>query len=212
MFKKILCLSLSFIILESVISVSEAATISGKVNHPQVKYQKDCVVYLKQIDGDFTPGTAQMDQRTLTFVPKILPILVNTTVEFLNNDTVDHNVWWPKKGSIEDKNLGSSPPGQSVSYKFERIDLKSLNPNLLDNNIYDILCNKHSEMNAQIIVLQNPYFAVTDIEGNYKIENAPEGNFTICVRTPYGSRPVKNIEQAITIGSSGIVMDFNITR
>lgn len=210
MFKKILCLGLGFIILGSAISASKAATVSGKVNHPKIAYQKDCVVYLKQVNGNFTPGTAQIDQRNLTFIPKILPIMAGTTVDFLNNDSVSHNINYNSPG--DSGNFGNFPPGQKTSRKFEKIDKESLNPNLLSNNTYDILCSLHSEMWAGIVVLQNPYFAVTDVEGNYKIENAPEGNFTICVWTPYGSRSVKNIEQIITIGSSEIVVDFNITR
>lgn len=210
MLKKILCLVVGLMILELSISTSRAGTITGKVNHHNFKYQKDCVVYLKKVEGNFKPGTTQMDQRNRTFIPQILPIMVGTTVEFLNSDTIRHNVNWnsPKDSG----NLGTFPPGKSASHKFEKLDEKSLSPNLLANNSYDILCNLHAEMWAQIIVLQNPYFAVTDKEGNYKIENAPEGTFTICIWTPHNPRQVRRSEQVVTIGHNETVINFDLNR
>ncbi|MFN3476711.1 MAG: hypothetical protein ACK4Z6_04040, partial [Candidatus Methylomirabilales bacterium] len=52
------------------------------------------VVYLEKVEGTFPPPqeAAVMAQRNLTFVPHVLPILVGTTVDFLNNDGVLHNL------------------------------------------------------------------------------------------------------------------------
>ena len=52
-----------------------------------------------------------LDQRNLVFEPHVLPVLVGTTVDFLNSDAVQHNVFSPD--ACADKfNLGTWPKGQ----------------------------------------------------------------------------------------------------
>src|ERR1039458_3217307 len=70
-----------------------AGTISGTVSPGKVS-----VVYVDAIAGKtFPPPSAKplMDQKGLMFTPHVLAIQQGTTVEFLNSDTVQHNVFWP---------------------------------------------------------------------------------------------------------------------
>ena len=47
-----------------------------------------------------------MDQKGLLFIPHVLAVPVGSTVEFLNSDPVQHNVFW---GSISgNKKLGKN--------------------------------------------------------------------------------------------------------
>jgi plastocyanin len=50
------------------------------------------------------PKKVVMDQREMKFIPHVLPVLVGTTVEFPNHDTVWHNVY--SKGGAKDFDLG----------------------------------------------------------------------------------------------------------
>ncbi len=71
-----------------------AGTIHGKVSG----VKGESVVYVEAIAGKTFPAPAQhvtMDQKGLMFVPHIIPIQQGTTVEFLNSDSVAHNVFWP---------------------------------------------------------------------------------------------------------------------
>jgi hypothetical protein len=44
----------------------------------------------------------------------------------------------------------------------------------------DISCEKHSWMSAKLLTFDNPFFAVTDKDGNFEIKNVPSGvEFTI---------------------------------
>jgi Carboxypeptidase regulatory-like domain len=36
-------------------------------------------------------------------------------------------------------------------------------------------------MEGYVVVLQNPYFAVTDKDGHYDIDNVPPGSYTLAV-------------------------------
>ena len=146
------------------------AGIKGKVV-VSGKGVKDAVVYIDEVPGKvFMPPKkhAVMDQRNLKFEPHVLPILVGTTVDFLNSDNVLHNVFSPDTcaGGF---NLGTWPKGEIRSYTFTK------------PCIVTILCNVHPEMEAYILVLKTPYFAVTDSLGNFTIKDVPAGVYKLKV-------------------------------
>lgn len=151
------------------VSQAEGGTITGVVTAPQPKYKKDCVVYIENVPGNWPPAKNEhIDQKGLVFIPHVLPILVNTTVEFLNHDNVLHNVFTPDK--IADKfNLGTWPPGEIKTYTFKQTGVAIL------------LCKVHSEMEGYTVVLQNPFFSLTDENGNYSIKDVPAGSYTLKV-------------------------------
>jgi plastocyanin len=111
------------------------------------------------------PGHAVMDQRNETFVPHLLAITVGTTVDFPNSDHIYHNVFSLSKPKNFD--LGRYAAGHSRSVTFDR------------TGIVRVFCDIHSHMNAFIIVFSHPFFAVTDTEGRYRIENIPPGNYNV---------------------------------
>jgi len=43
----------------------------------------------------------------------------------------------------------------------------------------DVFCSIHSSMHCVILVLENPYFAATDENGNYKIPDVPPGTYKL---------------------------------
>jgi hypothetical protein len=45
--------------------------------------------------------------------------------------------------------------------------------------VVPLLCNVHPEMSAYIIVSPTPYYAESDKSGEYKIENVPDGTYTV---------------------------------
>ena len=91
-----------------------------------------------------------MDQKNLAFVPHVLPVVVGTTVDFLNSDQVLHNVFTPDKCAGK-FNLGTWPKGETRSVKFDQTGCSPV-----------MLCNVHPEMEGFVVVLQNPYAGVTD--------------------------------------------------
>src|ERR1700756_5914798 len=70
-----------------------AGDIEGKVTGMKGK----SVVYVDAIAGKTFPAPKDhpvIDQKGLVFVPHIVVVQQGTTVEFLNTDTVKHNVFW----------------------------------------------------------------------------------------------------------------------
>jgi plastocyanin len=176
-----------------------AGTIKGKVTVHGARDARDVVVYIDSVSGEFAPPKEhqEIDQKNLTFVPHVLPILVGTTVDFLNSDDVMHNVFSPDK--CADKiNLGSWPKGETRSHTFNTVDCQAV-----------ILCNVHPEMEGWVVVLQNPYFFKTDKDGVYTIENVPAGKYTLKV----WNEKLKGESQEVTVPEKGeVTVDFTMKR
>src|SRR5580704_16237859 len=99
-------------------AIALAGTIEGKVS------SGNSVVYVDTISGKTLPAptkTALMGQRGLAFVPHLLVIQQGTTVDFQNDDSVQHNIFWPSIGGSkkEAHNMGTWPRGEKRSFKFE---------------------------------------------------------------------------------------------
>jgi plastocyanin len=152
---------------------SSGGHIEGKVTAKPSKYQKDTVIYIEKVEGTFDPPKEHytMDQKNLVFIPHVLPVLQGGTVDFLNSDEVRHNVFSPDG---EKYNLGTWPSGEIRRYTFSKCGSSKVCP-------YTQLCNVHPEMEAYVVVLQNPYYTVTDKQGQYRIENVPPGNYKLAV-------------------------------
>jgi len=151
-----------------------AGDIHGKVACKGVRNSADAVVYVDRIAGKtFPPPTAhaKVDQKGMQFIPHVQPVLIGTTVDFLNSDAVLHNVFSPD-ACAEKFNLGTWPQGQSKSYAFKKECMAVL------------LCNVHPEMEAFVAAVPTPYFAVTAADGSYHIKDVPDGSYTVKVWHP----------------------------
>ncbi len=142
---------------------ADSLAVAGRVQDPCLSG------WLDQAPGQFPPPQkhALMDQKNLAFVPHVLPVVAGTTVDFLNSDAVLHNVFTPDKCAGK-FNLGTWPKGEVRSMKFEKTGCSPV-----------LLCNVHPEMEAFVVVLQNPYAGVTDKTGAYTIADVPEGKYTL---------------------------------
>jgi len=149
---------------------ASAGTISGKVSG----MKGESVVYVEAIAGKTFPAptsTIVIDQKGLMFVPHIAVVQQGATVDFLNSDTVAHNVFWTAISGNKKlgHNLGTWPKGEKRSFKFDKV------------GVVPLLCNVHPDMAAYVIVAPTPYFAVSNASGEYKIENVPDGSYTVTV-------------------------------
>ena len=164
--------------------VAVAGTLEGKVS------TGTSVVYVDTIPGKTFPAPAKsavVTQHGLAFVPHIVVVQQGETVDFQNDDSVQHNIFWPSVGGNkrEAHNMGTWPSGEKRSFKFEH------------PGVVPLYCNVHSEMSGYIVVSPTPYFAQTDSAGNFKIDNIPDGKYTV-VAWHEGSKP-----QTKTVSVSG---------
>jgi plastocyanin len=102
-------------------------------------------------------------QRNKTFEPHVLAIPVGTTVAFPNKDPFFHNVFSLFNGKRFD--LGLYEGGSSNSAHFDHTGVSFL------------FCNIHPEMSAAIVVLNTPYYTISDRVGRVSIIDVPDGRY-----------------------------------
>jgi plastocyanin len=147
-----------------------AAAAAGEIRGRLVgEHVFPAVVYVESASGSFSPPAdrATMKQAHLRFIPPVLPVLLGTTVDFVNDDEMNHNVFSPTAKPFDLGTFGSG----SRSHTFS------------DPGAYIILCNIHVEMVGWVLVLRTPWFAPTDKDGAFTL-HAPGGPQRIAVWRP----------------------------
>lgn len=186
-----LLLATGFFLLASDLPAQGAASIVGTVTWGPQRLS-NAVIHIERAEGTFQPPqeTAIMDQRSLTFVPHVLPILVGTTVDFLNSDGVLHNLHAFVRGAtLFNIALPKYLKKKSVVFHQEGSVL--------------LLCDVHHEMSAYILVLQNPYFVLTNEEGTFTIKDVPPGRYT--VKTWHENLKPQSQEVELTEGQTATI-------
>jgi Plastocyanin len=126
------------------------------------------VVYL---DGSFPTPTShpikQVAQKNLAFLPPLLPVQIGTTVEFPNLDDTYHNIFSYSPAKRFD--LGRYRPEERPipSVVFDVAGLVTLR------------CDIHEHMRGLILVLNTPYFVITDESGRFRLSGLPAGHYTL---------------------------------
>jgi plastocyanin len=146
--------------------LAEGGTVAGKVDVQPSRFQDETVVYLKEAPRGRAPATREMDQKGMKFLPMVLAIAVGDTVDFLNHDGVEHNVYSPDHEAF---NLGTFKPEDKRSYTFEK------------PGVYKIRCSIHPEMLGWVFVGQNPHAAVVDRKGRFSLPDVPPGTYRLAV-------------------------------
>jgi plastocyanin len=182
-------------------SAGYAGDIKGKVTAQGMKSAENIAVYVDTIPGKEFPVPAQpalMDQKNLKFAPHVLVVLKGSTVDFLNSDSVGHNVYWPSVSGNKKlaHNLGTWPQGQKKSFQFNDVGAAAL------------LCNVHPEMSGYVVVAPTPYFAVTDKDGNFDIKDVPPGHYNLVAWSEEGKPTTKPVD----VAAGGVTVDLTVKK
>lgn len=103
-----------------------------------------------------------LDQKSCQFKPHVLLVPQGGEVKILNPDGVLHNFHTESKINPP-VNLAQPGFRKEMSVKFERPE------------IFRIKCDAHGWMSGWIVVTQHPFYAVTDEDGKFRIDNIPVG-------------------------------------
>jgi plastocyanin len=156
---------------------------------------KFVIVYLKDITKGkaMAPGAAELNQEKCAYHPHAQAIEVGTTLTVLNSDPILHNVH---------ASLGASTVfNYAMPLKGQRIPKK-----LTKAGFVKLKCDVHSWMNGAIGVMDNPYFAITDDEGNFTISDIPPGSYTLAVwHERLGEK-----SQPVTVAAGSQKADFSL--
>lgn len=146
----------------------ELAAVSEGGNLPVA----DAVVHLAPLSGlpPVSPATAVMDQRDQEFVPHVLAVRKGTLVRFPNSDDIRHHVYSFSPAKTFELRLYSGTQAEPVLFEKP-------GPVVLG-------CNIHDWMLGYIYVVDTPWFAKTDKDGQARIGNIPPGRYVLHVWHP----------------------------
>lgn len=131
--------------------------------------------------------THRISQKEARFEPRVLPLLKGESVEFPNDDFIFHNVF--SLSEVQPFDLGAYGPGKSGSVVFPRAGLVR------------VYCNIHPQMLSTIVVLENPFFALTDEGGRFAITGVPDGKIVLRTWHEYGG----DHRESVTLEGSTLV-------
>ncbi len=127
------------------------------------------VVFLKDISRgkamDLPLQRQFLDQKQCRYEPHILLVPANAKLQMKSSDAVLHTVHMDGAATY---NLPFPFPNQVISRDMSTTGLVNLK------------CNGgHTWMNAEMLVVSHPYYAVTDETGKFELSNVPSGDYQI---------------------------------
>ena len=151
---------------------------------------KNAVVSLQNIGPetkrDWNLPPAKMDQKQCSFTPRVVIVPVGGTVEFLNSDRLLHNV--RSAGKENPPFNRAQPHARSISFSFKQPEVLRID------------CDLHSWMRGWVIVAEHPFYAVTNEQGEFSLENVPRGKYTMQV----WQESLGTVTQQVVVGDKGI--------
>jgi hypothetical protein len=127
------------------------------------------VVYLKNISSgkamDLPEQRRHLDQKRCRYIPHILLVPKDGTLSMMSSDSTLHTIHMDGAATY---NLPFPFPDRVTSRTMQTPGLVSLR------------CNGgHVWMNAEMMVVQHPYYAVTDESGRFEFTGVPAGTYQI---------------------------------
>jgi plastocyanin len=137
---------------------------------------KNAVVIVEGVTrGKAMPAEAQsaaIDQSKCEYSPHVQVMAVNSEIALRNSDPILHNVQF-FEGENSLFNIAQPVQGQENKRKIEKA-----------GSIY-VECAVHGWMQANVVVVDNPYYAVTDENGKFSITDLPPGTYRVRVFHEY---------------------------
>jgi plastocyanin len=138
---------------------------------PDGKTLGNVFVYVKDGLGNYVfdppKEPATIDQKDCRYHPHVFGMQVGQPLEIINSDPTLHNIHAVAKNNREFNN-GQPLQNMKTTHTFTAPEV-----------MVPFKCDVHGWMNAYVGVLNHPFFAVTDVSGNFTLKGLPAGTYTI---------------------------------
>ena len=155
-------------------------------------------VYLKDAKAAPAAGEAAvLDQKGCMYDPYVMGVVTGQKFKIKNSDATLHNVHATPKINKE-FNFGQPLKDQVSEKSFDQAEV-----------LVRMKCDVHPWMFAYVGVVDHPYFAVTDKDGNFKISGVPDGKYTVVAYhlKTHGANP--GVTQAVEVKGAA-KQDFTV--
>ena len=107
------------------------------------------------------------DQKGCAYVPHVLAFPAGSTLAVLNSDGILHNIHVMGKDNPE-TNRAMPKFQKKIDWKVEKAEWPIA-----------VKCDAHPWMHAYWLSMDQPYYAVTDADGAFKITDLPPGDYEV---------------------------------
>jgi hypothetical protein len=170
---------------------------------------KHTVIALEGMGRGKAPTAHQpmLDNRTCVMEPRVQAVMVGTMLVIQNSDPFLHTT----RGRLPNFK-------QAFNLVFPR-DTPAKEQRIRFPGVIAVHCDTHAHMKAYILSFEHPYFAVTDGDGRFEIDQVPPGSYTLTAwhegwrilahdqegRPTYEEPYVMTAEVTVTAGQSSSV-------
>ena len=126
------------------------------------------------------------------YTPHVLALMVGQSLAIRNDDPFLHNV----------HSLAQTNPGFNFAQP-NKDPGKEVDPPKVPE-VIKVKCDVHPWMSEWIVVLDNPFFSVTNEDGKFSIKGLPDGDYTLQAwQEKYGTQ-----EQKVTVKDGKAEVNF----
>jgi plastocyanin len=146
--------------------------------------------------------TKVINQEGCSYHPYVTGVMVGQVVDFKNSDPFMHNVHGlPAVDGNTEFNFAQPSQGDENTTKWVASVTK---PEVM----VKIKCEVHAWMYCYVGVSDNPFFAVTDKDGQFTIKDLPPGTYTLNAYHLKATAGTPGITKEITVAAGPTVADF----
>jgi Carboxypeptidase regulatory-like domain len=156
--------------------ISKDQDVCGATASPQMlvvalqdRGVKDAVIAVEGITQGKAPPTHKptLDNRGCTMIPHVQAVMAGTELVIQNSDPFLHTT----RGRLPDFRQAFNlvfPKGTPAKEQKIRFP-----------GVIAVTCDTHAHMRAFVLSFEHPYFAVTDADGRFAIDQVPPGSYTL---------------------------------
>jgi len=134
------------------------------------------VVYFEEVEAGKDPAsmpTPLLANKECRYIPHMQGMMVGQKLQITNEDPVLHNTHTYDGNGKTVFNIPLPTQGTKRALRMKKV------------GIVNAKCDAgHTWMDGWVWVNQNPYYAVTDANGNFEITDIPEGDYVVKVFHP----------------------------
>ncbi len=116
----------------------------------------------------FDAAKPVLDQKGCEYLPHVTLVPANVQLDITNDDGILHNIHTHGK---------KNPDVNMAQPKFK----KTINTTFKEAEAVKASCDVHGWMTGWIVVMDHPYYAVTDEKGTFKLTDVPPGDYEVKV-------------------------------
>jgi len=152
------------------------------------------------VPGWVPPRPVVVDQVDCMYRPRVQGGVRGQVLEVKNSDPTSHNVnarrlaWGERRDTETIFNRGQAAGSPPISGEIR------------DDDILKLKCDQHGWMQGYVVVSDNPYFSTSGADGQFTIEKAPVGTYTLQIWHEYYG--IKTHEVTVADGKTAEV-DFS---